>query len=206
MEMRASCGTSSGSTCGRGPEWERRSEMATPHLRGSERVRLEEVPWFPFRPPRIPTNSFVWKLRAATVRNGGVCPRGHTIERNNALAKALPHRQSRRRLATHPCVRRPKAKEEQYGHAHSICAPNRGGRGSGCGGTDGRIGSQVFQPRDVLFDNGRIGAVIAASNRLHVCRLQQRHSGAALERHGFRAKPRLIFHNDDMALAVHHQR
>ena len=50
-----------------------------------------------------------------------------------------------------------------------------------------------MQPLDMLLDDVRVGAIVAAADALHVRRLQQWHGFCKLERHGIRTEPRLVF-------------
>ena len=59
---------------------------------------------------------------------------------------------------------------------------------------------------DVVLDDGGIGAVVAAADRLHVCRLQLGLGRCALKRHGVWTEPGLIFHDHDVTVLIDDQR
>ncbi len=72
--------------------------------------------------------------------------------------------------------------------------------------TDGSVNAQGFEPRDMLLNDGGIGAVIAASDGLHIGGLKEGHGGAALKVGGVGAEPGFILHDNDAAILVDDQR
>ena len=65
-----------------------------------------------------------------------------------------------------------------------------------------RVHAQRFHPGDVLFDDGGVRAVVAASYGLHIFGLKERPSDAGLKRDAVGAEPGLILHHDYVAFLV----
>src|ERR1700685_662420 len=117
------------------------------------------------------------------------CPRGVKIA--SIVADDLVRKTERRSAVLHIFLDEPLAVEDA---AHAI--------GDFAGG---RVDAHIFHPGNVLFNHGRVRAVIPATHRLHILRLQTWHGHAGLERHRLRTNPALILHNHDVAVLAHDQ-
>jgi hypothetical protein len=71
-----------------------------------------------------------------------------------------------------------------------------------------RVDRQRLQNIHVRRDHVRIFAIVAAADRKHIRRRQERPRRERRRRkaHGVRPEPRLVFHHDDMAGAVDDER